>query len=76
LHEKENFFISIHLNGYTYKIFSTQPFQIYDLLQFLNYKKELIILEHNGKITNYFRIKSKYIKRSDKIEIITIVGGG
>lgn len=73
---KKTFFISIHLNGYKYKIFSIQPFQIYDLLQFLNYKKELIILEHNGKITNYFRIKSKYIKQSDKIEIITIVGGG
>lgn len=70
------FFISIYLNGHKYKIFITKPTDIYHLLIFFNYQKELVIIEHNGKICNN-RIKTpKYLKQKDKIEIITIVGGG
>lgn len=74
--KKKTFFISVNLNGHTYKIFIAEPFQIFDLLKFFNYPKELIILEYNGKIKNYLTIKTEYIKQSDTIEIITIVGGG
>nr|YP_010485251.1 thiamine biosynthesis protein [Sargassum fulvellum]UVW81045.1 thiamine biosynthesis protein [Sargassum fulvellum] len=64
------------LNNTRYKIFTSQPFQIFEFLEYLNYPKELVILEHNGKINNKLTLRSKYIKRDDKIEIITIVGGG
>nr|YP_011005966.1 hypothetical protein V2483_pgp006 [Desmarestia aculeata]WAM62970.1 hypothetical protein [Desmarestia aculeata] len=70
------FLLSIYLNGYKYKIFITQPTDIYHLLIFLSYQKELIIVEHNGKIHNNSNKDPKYIKQKDKIEIITIVGGG
>lgn len=70
------FFISIYINGYKYKIFITGTTDIYHLLIFLSYQKELIIVEHNGKIHNNSINTSKYIKQKDKIEIITIVGGG
>nr|YP_011005129.1 hypothetical protein V2471_pgp005 [Analipus japonicus]WAM61992.1 hypothetical protein [Analipus japonicus] len=70
------FFISLYLNGYQYKIFMTEPFEMFDLLKFFHYRKELIIVEHNGKINNASPISPHLIKQDDKIEIITIVGGG
>jgi len=70
------FLISIYLNGHKYKIFITKPTDIYHLLIFLSYQKELIIIEYNGKIHNDLIRNPKYIKQKDKIEIITIVGGG
>jgi len=70
------FFIFIHLNGHKYKIFITEPIDIYHLLLFFSYQKELIIVEHNGKIYNDLIRTPKYIKQKDKFEIITIVGGG
>nr|YP_009828323.1 thiamine biosynthesis protein [Sargassum fusiforme]QJC13540.1 thiamine biosynthesis protein [Sargassum fusiforme] len=74
--KKKAFFFSIVLNNNQYKIFTIQPFQIFEFLEFLNYPKELVILEHNGKINNKLTLRSKYMKQDDKIEIITIVGGG
>nr|QWK42190.1 hypothetical protein [Pseudochorda nagaii] len=74
---KINFFLlSLSLNGSRYKIYMGQNSQIFDLLEFFNYQKELVIIEHNGKIYNNSNIKSQYIKQNDRIEIITIVGGG
>nr|QXI87980.1 thiS [Sargassum henslowianum] len=64
------------LNNDQYKIFTIQPFEIFEFLEFLSYPKDLVILEHNGRINNKLTLRSKYIKRDDKIEILTIVGGG
>nr|YP_011006668.1 hypothetical protein V2488_pgp008 [Halosiphon tomentosus]WAM63813.1 hypothetical protein [Halosiphon tomentosus] len=70
------FLISLSLNGYHYRIFMTKPSEISQLLEYLKYQKELIIVEHNGKIQNNLNIKYQYLRQNDKIEIITIVGGG
>lgn len=72
------FFLNLSLNGQSYKIFTTKPFFLVDLVTFFNFKKQLVIIEHNGKIFNSLKIESNstFIKQNDKIEIITIVGGG
>lgn len=70
------FLISLSLNGLKYKIYMSKPSQIIDLLEFLNQQKELVIIEHNGKIYNNLLTKPYYLKQKDRIEIITIVGGG
>nr|QWK43468.1 hypothetical protein [Egregia menziesii] len=70
------FLLLVSLNGCEYKIYMTQPSQVLDLLEFFNYQKELIIIEHNGKIHNYLNKTPQYLRQKDKIEIITIVGGG
>ena len=70
------FFLSLSLNGLRYKIYMSQPSQIYDLLQFFNYQKELVIIEYDGKIYNNLNKQTQYLRHKDKIEIITIVGGG
>nr|YP_009684161.1 hypothetical protein [Lessonia spicata]YP_010127972.1 hypothetical protein KQ360_pgp015 [Lessonia flavicans]YP_011006952.1 hypothetical protein V2491_pgp006 [Lessonia variegata]QDP13985.1 hypothetical protein [Lessonia spicata]QPP20499.1 hypothetical protein [Lessonia flavicans]QWK42759.1 hypothetical protein [Lessonia spicata]WAM64239.1 hypothetical protein [Lessonia variegata] len=74
---KINFFLLfVSLNGYEYKVYMTQPSQVFDLLEFFNYQKELVIIQHNGKIHNYLNKNFQYLREKDKIEIITIVGGG
>lgn len=70
------FLLSVSLNGLKYKIYMSKPSQIVDLLQFFNHQKQLVIIEYNGKIYNDLLSKSSYLKQKDKIEIITIVGGG
>lgn len=68
--------LSVSLNGLKYKIYMSKPSQIVDLLQFFNHQKQLVIIEYNGKIYNDLLSKPSYLKQKDKIEIITIVGGG
>ncbi|CAN0361649.1 unnamed protein product [Pylaiella littoralis] len=70
------FLLSVSLNGLKYKIYMSKPSQIVDLLQFFNHQKQLVIIEYNGKIYNDLLSKPSYLKQKDKIEIITIVGGG
>ena len=74
---KINFFLlSLSLNGLKYKIYMIKPSQIFDLLEFLNQQKELVIIEYNGKIYNNLNNRTRYLRQKDRIEIITIVGGG
>jgi len=71
------FLLSLSLNGLKYKIYMSQPSQIIDLLEFFAHEKELVIIEYNGKIHNNNLYKQiRYLQQQDKIEIITIVGGG
>ena len=70
------FLLSLSLNGLKYKIYMNKPLQIFDLLEFFNYQKELVIIEYNGKVYNDLNDNSKYLQHKDRIEIITIVGGG
>lgn len=70
------YLLSLSLNGLEYKIYMNRSSQIFDLLEFLNHKKELVIIEYNGKIYNNSDNGTKYLQHKDKIEIITIVGGG
>nr|YP_009182475.1 hypothetical protein MOGBL152 [Costaria costata]ALF63019.1 hypothetical protein MOGBL152 [Costaria costata]QWK43894.1 hypothetical protein [Costaria costata]WAM62550.1 hypothetical protein [Costaria costata] len=74
---KINFFLLlVSLNGCEYKVYMTQPSQVFDLIEFFNHQKDLVIIEHNGKIQNYLNKTPQYVRQKDKIEVITIVGGG
>nr|YP_011005410.1 hypothetical protein V2475_pgp006 [Chorda asiatica]QWK43185.1 hypothetical protein [Chorda asiatica]WAM62273.1 hypothetical protein [Chorda asiatica] len=70
------FFLSVFLNGSKYKIYMNKTSQLVDILEFFNHERQLIIIEQNGKIQNKLNNKPQYFKDKDKIEIITIVGGG
>ncbi len=62
------------LNGQEYC--SEGNFSLLNVLQYFNYNLSLIVLEYN----NFICIKQNWskiqIKNGDKIEIVTIVGGG
>ena len=62
------------LNGQKY---STKfEVTILQLLNYLNYDPSILVLEYNNLICNKNYWNNISIKDNDKIEIVTIVGGG
>ena len=51
-------------------------FTLFDIITYFGYNASLLILEYNNLICDKKNWKQIYIKNEDKIEIITIVGGG
>ena len=62
------------LNGQKY--FTNSELTLLDLINYFNYNTSLFVLEHNGLICNKKKWNQIRIKNNDKIEIVTIVGGG
>ena len=62
------------LNGEFYLTEST--ITLFELLQYFDYKDSLLVLEYNNLICNKKEWQKITIKDKDKIEIVTIVGGG
>jgi sulfur carrier protein len=66
----KNFF----LNGEKYSI--EDRITLLQLIKYFNYNTTLLVLEYNNSICNFKSWNNTYIKNNDKIEIVTIVGGG
>ena len=66
----KNFF----LNGEMYS--TNKVVSLFDLITYFNYNECLLVLEHNNLICDKKKWKHTFIQDSDKIEIVTIVGGG
>lgn len=66
--------VPFFLNGQKY--YSKTQINILDLVSYFNYNDGLLVLEHNNLICNKKTWDKTYIKNNDKIEIVTIVGGG
>ena len=66
-----NYFL---VNGQQY--FTKQTVNLFDLVNYFNYNDSLLVLEYNNFICNKKNWKEIYIQNNDKIEIVTIVGGG
>lgn len=62
------------LNGQKY--FTKSEVNISDLINYFNYNTSLFVIEHNSLICNKKNWNQIQIKNNDKIEIVTIVGGG
>ena len=62
------------LNGQQY--FTESELTILDLINYFNYNTSLFVLEYNSLICNKKNWNQIHIKNEDKIEIVTIVGGG
>jgi len=74
---KQNLFSQlIFFNGKLYKIRTYKLFTLTNLLTFFNLQKDSIVLEHNGKVLRTQDWSYQKLKAKDKIETITIVGGG
>lgn len=65
---------SFFLNGKKYYI--KQKISISDLISYFNYENSLLVLEYNNLISNKKDWDNIFISDKDKIEIVTIVGGG
>jgi sulfur carrier protein len=62
------------LNGQEY--FTEFELTILQLLEYFNYNPSILVLEYNNSICNKNHWNNIYIKNNDKIEMVTIVGGG
>lgn len=62
------------LNG---EIYTTEKnITLSDVLTYFNYNDSLLVLEYNNFICEKTKWKTTFLKHSDKIEIVSIVGGG
>lgn len=68
--KKYTFFV----NGIKYS--TDQLITISQLLLYFNYQSTLFIIEHNNLICHQKNWLNTTLKTDDRIEIITIVGGG
>ena len=55
---------------------SKENFLLEGLLEYLGYKPQLVVVELNGAIINPKDWISTKIKNGDRLEVVTIVGGG
>jgi sulfur carrier protein len=62
------------LNGNEY--FTDSNLTILEMINYFNYNTSLLVLEYNSRICNKKDWDKIYINDHDKIEIVTIVGGG
>ena len=66
--------LKFFLNGQEYTVSKT--IKILDLIKYFNYNESLLVLEYNNTICSKTKWHDTYIIENDKIEIVTIVGGG
>jgi sulfur carrier protein len=62
------------LNGQEYS--AECDLTILEVIEYFNYNTSLLVLEYNNLICNKKNWSNTFIKTNDKIEIVTIVGGG
>ena len=62
------------VNGQSYCVQVT--ITLFDLINYFNFNDSLLVLEYNNSICDKKNWKKIFIKDQDKIEIVTIVGGG
>jgi thiamine biosynthesis protein ThiS len=62
------------LNGEEF--FSDQVINLLNIIEYFNYNSSLLVLEYNHFICPKENWETIFINDKDKIEIVTIVGGG
>jgi sulfur carrier protein len=66
----KNFF----LNGHKYN--TQNDLTLFELVNYFNCNTSLLVLEYNHKVCDKTKWDKILLKNNDKIEIVTIVGGG
>lgn len=66
--------VTFFFNGEEYYI--TQTISLTELIEYFAYKSTVFVVEHNNFICNKNKWDEIKIQENDRIEIITIVGGG
>ena len=65
---------NFYFNGQEY--FINNIITLSNLLCYFDYQSQFFVIEYNNFICNEYEWNKIEIKKNDKIEIITIVGGG
>nr|SCW23071.1 Thiamin biosynthesis protein S [Nemalion sp. H.1444] len=64
----------IQINGEPFQCFNN--LSVYDLMEYLNVDTDVNLVEYNNEILHDHQFKLTFVQEYDKLEIITIVGGG
>lgn len=67
---KKQFFVNGH------EFYTDVDITLFDLIYYFNYTTSLFVLEYNNLICEKIQWNTIFIENKDKIEIVTIVGGG
>ena len=62
------------LNGQLY--YTKQKITLLEIIDYFNYNDSLLVLEYNNLICNKKEWKKIFLQDQDRVEIVTIVGGG
>nr|YP_009019568.1 hypothetical protein [Gracilaria salicornia]AHH24536.1 hypothetical protein [Gracilaria salicornia]UAD87692.1 Thiamine biosynthesis protein [Gracilaria salicornia] len=65
---------TIFINGQAFNYY--RHMSLKELLLYLEFELNSIVVEHNNCIIHFTEFDTTFFKSQDKIEIITIVGGG
>ena len=69
--------MKIRVNGKEKKIeLENEKALLSSILEFLGYKQNTVVVEVNDLIINSKKWESEILKEGDKLEIVSIVGGG
>nr|YP_009509363.1 Thiamine biosynthesis protein [Gracilaria vermiculophylla]AXI97013.1 Thiamine biosynthesis protein [Gracilaria vermiculophylla]QXU75216.1 Thiamine biosynthesis protein [Gracilaria vermiculophylla]WDZ68045.1 Thiamine biosynthesis protein [Gracilaria vermiculophylla] len=69
-----NSYNTIFINGQAFNCHVSTSLK--ELLIYLEFELHSIVVEHNERIIRLTELEKTFLKSQDKIEIITIVGGG
>ena len=64
----------ININGTKYLVYL--PFTIFELLYYLGFNKNLIVVDYNSMILDTTLWNETQLKNGDSLEILSIAGGG
>ena len=68
--------MKIRVNGEERFIQCNKNISLYEAMKLLGYSSNTVVVEVNKLIINSAEWDEKYIKNGDKLEIVSIVGGG
>ena len=68
--------MKIRVNGEVRLIQSNKCISLNETMKLLGYSSNTVVVELNKLIINSEEWKNEYIKDGDKLEIVSIVGGG
>ncbi len=68
--------MKIRVNGEERIIQTSKSISLNETIKLLGYSSNTVVVEVNGLIINSSEWEDKYIKSGDKLEIVSIVGGG
>lgn len=65
---------TVFINGEVFNFLKSMS--LYDILVYLNFDVSRVVVEYNSKIVLNRQFNSLWIEDNDRLEVVTIVGGG
>ena len=71
-----NSFSKININGSYYLYKMGLSYSIADVLDYLGFNKNVIVIDYNGSVLEKSLWQKTFLRHNDALEILSIAGGG